>query len=323
MAWQDQRVAYGEETAWGVAATRTKFSRIKAGGIVVARVNREPYQTLGRVTQDRMVDRVEYGEAGIDFPFVYEGIEKILKHCFGSVSTAGAGPYTHTFQVASWPPTGGAVTAEGMSLEANYDLPNATNKARLLTGGLVTAIELMLNVGEDVDVKTEWIGKQVTHVAVTGSPVYPDLETYLVSPHQIGLTVDGTDYSAIVQGLTLRIAQNRNVAPRYGQRYTARPYRSDRLSITGALRVLWEASPDVRTDLWQKFVDGTTGAIIATGTGPSSRAFELRLPKVVYMGDALEMQEGERVPVEFPFECQDDATYSPAQLELTNQTVTV
>lgn len=323
MPFNDQYVAYGEETTWGTAATPNKFSRIKAGGRVVPVIRREPYMTLGRITQDRMIDRVESGEASLVFPFVYEGIEKLLKHAFGEVATSGAGPYTHTFKVASYPPTGGTVTAKGMTLSANYELPDSSLEARRLIGGLVSSAELAFNVGEDVDIATEWVGKRVEQVAKTGTPSYPDLETYLVTTNQIAVTVDGNAYADLVRGVTLNIGFNRNVGAAFGSKYTERPWRSDRLSITGSLRMLWDTSPFTTKAIWDKLLSGASIAIVVTCTGPSSRTATLTIPKAVLLTDNLEMNEGERSPIEFGFECIDDATNSPAKLVVVNQTVTV
>ncbi len=321
----DQYASYGEETAWATGATPNKHTRVKPGARITPRIVRRPHVPLGQAVAERMFDEMESGEASLVIPAAYEGLEKILKHIFGNVATTGAGPYTHTFTIKSaWPPNGGAVSAQGMTIEGNHEFPDSSLEARRLVGGLVNRADFNFNVNEDVDIATEWIGERVTQIVKTGAPTYPDLDTYLITPHQITFTIDGTAYETIAQGVSLSIAQNRAAVARLGSRYTARPVRTAaKIDVSGSLRLWWEAGTPSTKAIFDKFKSGATASIVITATGPSSRTAVLTLSKVVYMEDSVEMQEGERLPTEWSFACLHDATNTAAKLVLTNQQATV
>lgn len=323
----DQYVAFGEETTWATGATPNKFLRYHEGSFLEHVVQQDPHTPLAYADPERFFRKVEKGQGTLILPLSYEGLEKFYKHALGAVVTTGTStPYTHTFNLADGPPFGvGAVTnAVGLTVNMNMALPDSSAEAMKLTGGMVSSAKFNFAVGEEPRVEFGLIGQKVVQGAKTATPTYPDLDTYLVKPSQVTLTVDGSTtagYEASASSVDFTLDNGLDdSAIALGSAYIAQPLRgSDFRSITGTIKRWWDtASTPTSKAVYDKFISGATGSLVITCTGPSGRLLTVTISKIVYTGQTPKPQKGGRLPYEIPFRALYNASPTALQIVATN-----
>lgn len=321
--------AVGEETTWATPATRNKFAKVMVGSQINHRATRQVSAKLSAnvgADPEKVFDAGQQGEATIIVPSSYDDgfFLKVLKHLMGKVVTAGAGPYTQTFtrQVGSTPSGGAVPTAVSLSMELNYELPDAGPlEARLLAGARVKSGKFSWNAGEEITVEANLLGKEQTQVAKTGSPTYPDYDTYEMHFSQAAITINGTAFGAVCSGLEFTIDNGYEPRLRLGSVYTQAPLRKGKGDISGTIRLDWEASPSAKA-LWQAFKDNVANSVIVTLTS-GSYSVVVTLPKCYFTAADLAPEEGQLQPVELPFIAIHDAMNTAVKIVYTTPNATV
>jgi len=323
--------AVGEETPWGTPVTRDKFAKRLAGLFLHHRANRDKSAKLSAnvgADPEGNFDKGQHGEGKMIIPVSYDdGLGfKYLKHLIGSVSSStGAGPYVHVLKrLCGAAATGGAVpTAVALSCELNYELPDAGPlQARLLSGARVMGGTFAWNAEEEIVLDCDMIGKEVTQVIKTASPVYPDYETYGATFAQATLSIDGTAYGAVCKGLDFTIGNGYETRIRLGNITTQAPLRRGVAELSGNIRLDWEATPSSKT-LWDLFKANTPKAIVVTLTGPSGYSIVVSLGKCFFNVSNLLPEEGQLQSVEFPFLAYDVATETSVKVTITTPNATI
>jgi hypothetical protein len=146
----------------------------------------------------------------------------LLKHALGTVGTAGAGPYTHTFTPAVALPT-------GLTIGTSWDNNNAYE---VFEGCKINQLRLTCEVGRpmlvEVDVIAETAGDETG-----GTTTYATLleaSPTLVLHHQAGnLTFDGENYKP--KSFTLTIDNRLARINHLGSKLTQEPARSGHLVV--------------------------------------------------------------------------------------------
>jgi len=180
------------------------------------------------------------------------------------------------------------------------------------------------NAGEELILDLDVIGKEVTQVAKTASPTFPDYDANEMLWSQATLTVDGTAYGAVCSGLTFNLGNNYEKRHRLGSVYTQAPLRRGVSDLSGSLRIDWEATPSAKT-LWDRFKSNTPVAIVVTATHPSGYSFVKTLPRVFFNASDLTPDEGQLQSTEFPFEAYNPTSgaTTAVQVVVTSPTATV
>jgi hypothetical protein len=325
-----QFFAVGEETTWGTAVTRTKFAKVMAGSGLHHRADRAKSAKISAnvgADPEGNFDKGQWGEGKIIIPMSLDdgaGL-KVLKHLVGSISgTSGAGPYVHTFKRLVGPPfTGGAApTAVALSCELDYELPDAGPlQSRLLAGARVKSGTFAWNAGEEVVLDCDLIGKEVTQVIKTANPTYPVYETYEIKSSAVALNIGGTQYGAVCSGINFTIDNGHETRIRLGSINSQAPLRRGVSSLSGSIRLDWEATPSSKT-LWDLFKSNTS-TTIAVVIGSGNYSFDILLGKVFFNASDLTPDEGQLQSVEFPFEAYDVANDTAVKIIVTSPNATI
>ncbi len=284
-------LAVGEETQWGTPVARNKFAKIHVGNTLDHEIDQQPSSIIGANLGGDVESMFVKGESGSGTIIIPSSIDdgarmKILKHAFGAVSTTGSSPYTHVFTRFTGPPfPGGAVSnAMGLSVETNYQFPDGPPtptgplQARLIEGSLINTLEWGWQAEEECKTTATIIGEQMTQIQQTGSPTYPDLDTYIHKYSQVGIKVDsGGEASQVVLGVSLKIDNKYNTLMTLGSSTTRQPRRKGKGEVTGTLKILWD----------QTQMPATT----ANGSGSSSTALVVN-NGFLAVGDTIRIGSG-------------------------------
>lgn len=153
-------LGWGQEVTYGTGVARTKFIEIETDGIKGERKNIVK-PLLGHVSQRRTVKEVMDVTGSFKAPLLWENMEQLLKHAFGTVNTTGTNPYTHTFTLAAALPT-------GLSIEMNRDDANVSGSAAFLyVGCMIDKLTLTQEMGMTLDCEFEIVGRDRSNVAAT------------------------------------------------------------------------------------------------------------------------------------------------------------
>jgi len=313
-----QFAGWGEEVApdWGVAVARTQFAKLYSESESMHEKPMDPAAFLGNRDPDRPFFGPEFGRATLVVPLVYDGVGKLLKHSLGVTVDAGSDPYTHTHSLDATPYTRASSPLVGLSVELNYELPDSSLEAFLLTGGRVLSLAGSFRAGEEVQLRCALQGKQVTQVQKSGAPTFPDLDTDWVIPQQVLVTIDAGAHD--IYGFDWELNNGlREDKAFLGSQYRAPATVSAKRQISGTIDKEW-----VSKALWDKMKAGTTGAILVTATGPGDYVMTWRYNNVRFGGFAPALQEGEDRQHQIPWTAYDDATYGAMQIVETNNTAT-
>lgn len=123
---------------------------------------------LGHVSRRRVVRDKHAPGLTVKMPFNWTGLEQLLEAALGSVVTSGAGPYTHTYSLASSLPT-------GFSAYVDIDDNAITgNHAMLISGCQIDKVVFSQEMGGTLDIELEIAGMEF----LTSSRETPSLPTY-------------------------------------------------------------------------------------------------------------------------------------------------
>ncbi|MDQ7008360.1 MAG: phage tail tube protein [Acidobacteriota bacterium] len=302
---------WGEQAAYGTAVARAQFARVYDGSAVTHKHPGDPHTYLGRADPETIHYGLEYGEWTLEPVPVYDGIGKLFKHALGSVTDAGAGPYTHTHSLAD------SLPANGLSIELHKGLDPAGAESKLITGGKINEFAFEASVGEELKIRFGGIGQKATIVAKTASPTYPDYDNDIVKVSQISVQIDGATTN--VTGISVSLNNNLRTDRGFlGSQYIAEPTRAGNREITGQVDKEWEDAT-----LYNKFLSGATATLLITCTGSGSNKLTIRCNEIVFLGDVdEELTQSEKIGQTLPFVARHDATYGALQIVETNGTAT-
>jgi len=120
-------IGVGAESTFGTAVARSKFFEFLSESIKLDQ-GREARSSLRGRSKNRRGQKKKSVGGSFEMQMQVNGMETLLKHALGAVSTSGAGPYTHTFTLARSLPT-------GLSVEVNRDSSNIGSTSSFLYEG--------------------------------------------------------------------------------------------------------------------------------------------------------------------------------------------
>ena len=252
-------IGFAEETTWGTAVSRTNFLSVVSNGLqrTTALTPRSDLKgSSGSAMRRGHFKGFEEAGGSVVVLATYENIGMLCKHSLGTLNTTGAGPYTHTYTLATTLPTG--LTMEGK---------RGTSGAEVFEGCKVSTATWECSSGSEMTLSLDVIAETAATRSASSSPTFVTGERVL-HHHSSTLSFDGQTYDLVSFKCTL----NNSIARRnfLGSRVTKEPARSDYSSVQMDLSV--EAADALYTALHA----GTTGdAVVTFASGTKSMAFTL------------------------------------------------
>jgi len=188
----------------------------------------------------------------------------LLEACFyGTPTTAGAGPYTHTFELAD-PTNFVALTGEVV-----HGRDTALDTHEIFEGLVVAGFTLEFSAREYASLSVDFIG-ETSGGMVSGTTPSVSFGEEVAPEHYGTLSFNGNThvlrkFSANVQHAVDRI-------PALGSLYTLKPAASDMPTVTGSFELDW-----VDHNLYSEFLAGTQGNITMTLTGSGNNQLQVQI----------------------------------------------
>jgi hypothetical protein len=289
------QVGYKTETTWGTAVTVDRFIPAMASNLTpnleIDDVVSESIwvgklvASTADITQGNQIAKPSVGHEVFD-----RSIGLLLKHMFGGVVTAGAGPYTHTFTPADM---------YGLGLTVQMGIPDVGGTVRPFTyaGAKVTGWEIKVAVGEVATMGIDFIAKsQATATALATASFASGMV-----PHRFtgtAVTIGGS--AANVKGISLKGDTKMEARNFLGTTSSAEPIETDQWEFTGELDMEFESLTN-----YALFTAATDTAVVATmTTGSNTLVFTTNAR---FMQTAPEVSRGP-TQLKLPFRCIRSST---------------
>lgn len=191
----EAQLGFAEESTFGTRVAPTRFLPFNDESLTnaIEYLESKAYRA-GRTTQTTRRPSKEAVTGDVNMELAPQGLGLLLKHAFGSVVTAGAGPYTHTF-------TPGALNGKSLSVQIGRTDEGGTMRPFDYSGVKIPEWELDGKVGELAMIKftLDGIVEDTSQTLAVAS--YPaGLDPF--SWTEMSLTVAGTEIK--LRGVTLK-----------------------------------------------------------------------------------------------------------------------
>jgi hypothetical protein len=229
--------------------------------------------SLGSVSQNRSVKSKRSVSGGFTAQVGFNGIETILKHAFGSVSTGTpeASVYEHTYTLTNALPT-------GLTFHVNRDAANL-GTAYEYEGCMIEKLTLKQELEDMLMLEVECEGEDEAPIAVIGGPTFPTFiacDWEMLTAVVAGTTVKASSLELVIEN---SLAKDRH---QLGSRLRKGLGRGAFRKITGKIETELDA-----TTLYASFNSLTNGQINLSWQGPTlggtSYLLDLVLPNASYL----------------------------------------
>ena len=269
---------------------------------------------LGRASVSNIRNKNKKAGGTFKFDAQYEGLERLLLHFFGAVSTSGAGAdKTHTF-------TPSLTRQVGLSIKAGRSTSLET-----FPGGKLNALNFDIS-NEILQMEVGGLSKMGSTAAAAAGSGYPSAPDVLALEATNGLSVllDSTaiDISGATASLSWPHTEDRE---RLGDPEIREPLISDHLAITGSLTREFDD-----TNQLAKFLADTNFVLefnfkSDTVIPTTATMYEWRIKFFNCLWTASEQPVSEAGPIieTLPFVAYEDASGNIAEVVLVNGTASV
>lgn len=207
------------------------------------------------------------GDLEIPFCYDHKSSSLALLHCFGAApTTAGAGPYTHTYL----PGMHASTNHKGLSIHSLHGYHSSMNPLEQFEGCLVNSWEWSVKAGEFATLSMNVIGETSGGlVAVAGTPIFVSSEE--VQGDHVG-TLDWNSLNITMLSCKIKMDKHLARRPQLGTLYTDKPQPSAPYEITFEAEIELTA-----TNGYTGYLAGTQAdaTITCTGTGNNSLVWTL------------------------------------------------
>jgi len=289
------------ETTWGTFVAPTRFyplisesltediDRLESEGIIPgARVLRSEQWAAGNIDVGGSIETELY----------QQGMGALLKACFGAVSTAGDGPYAHTF-------TPGDLTDDHLSVQVGKPDVAGTVQPFSFYGMKVTDWELSIEAGGLVTLSTSLIGKQL---ATSDSLATASFGTGTATPFTFkhaSATVAGG--AANVKKLSIKGSNGLDADRRFiGSEYRAEPLEAELREYSGTVDLEFESLTQMN-----QFRNATEVALVSTISAGASASLTTTM-NVRFDGATPEVDGRGIVQLSAPYKCIGSTTDASA-----------
>jgi len=304
-------IGLAEETTWGTAVSRTNWLRV-----VSTSLQKKPelvpiahLGTKGAASTNRREHFIRSEKSGGDIE-VYmaydDSTNLLLKHAFGAVAEAGAGPYTHTYTLAM-PGTNG-LTVEQVN--------GTTTKAEVFEGSIITSFELKFAANEVAKLMLPGIICQTSGgLVAAGTPTYSSTQEYILHHHAGQFGFNSNNYDIV----SASVKVERKFAERayLGGKETLQPVAPDFMSVTASVELEW-----VDTNFDAEFLASTQGDATLSFVGTGNNAMDLTLQNAVITDVSRPVSSSGVIRQTVSFMMFSDGTDEGLKLVMTNDNAT-
>lgn len=299
-------LGFADESVFGTYVPATKFLRCQKIGLKGDHTQKTK-ELLGQnsiVTSFKSIKKVS---GPIDAPVPITGIEKILRHAFGTLADAGANPYTHTYTLALALPV-------GLSFHVNRDAASVgVGSAFKYFGNQISKLTLKQEIDDllmaTIDINGQDWGNLNVETPTFTAEAYFDYSN---------MTITVNAASQIVRGFEFTL-DNNLATDRYqlGTRIVRGLGRNGPRHLSGKITKEFESLTE-----YQLFANLTAVAIVVTWT-QAPHSLVLTLPKCYFRGEDPDLDAMGPIMTTMEFDChQNAAANDEATLVLTNATPT-
>jgi hypothetical protein len=299
------QIGIGVESTVGTAATPTRFYEFNDESIAqtIERIESEGLRTGNRVLRsDRFVSGQKAIEGSFSMDMTAGNTAILFKHALGAVATAGS--FVHTCTMSD--PFG-----LGLTLEVGRPGNDGTVRAFTYAGCKINTLDLSVSVGELLSAEFGIIG---TTAETIGSVTSASYGTGLELLHFAGaaITVGGTAYPCKDFSLSVN---NGLTGDRYvlGSQIAQQPIASSMAEVTGSL-----VAEFVDATAYNRVVNATTAAIVATFTDSASKSITVTVPVARFDGDTPTVGGPDILDQTLNFKGLFNGTDSPVTIAVAN-----
>lgn len=283
----DGQVGFITEVTPGTALTVTKFLPFVSES-VKQNIEYLDSQTLSARHTLRATKRGTGGvEGGITTELGNTTLATILKHCFGGVSTTGAGPYTHTYTPAD-------LTGDSMTVQIGRPASTTTVHPFTYAGCKVQSWNIGANVGEIASLELNILGMTETTatslaVASTDSAWAPFV--FSEASVTIAAVAQTTVRSATIAGDNKLVSR-----VRLGSTSSLQPLQSGRRDYTGTITTDFDSLTH-----YNLFINATQAALVlAFNNGTQTLTFTMN---VQFVGETPNVGGPDLLEQPLPYRC--------------------
>jgi hypothetical protein len=278
----DRYLAVGEETAYGTAASPTRYIDILREALVFDRAI-TPVETVFSRDIRKYVEGRARVTGSIDYNIEPENSGEFFKWALGSVETSGTGPYSHTFKPAD-------------TIKSFTAIVVSERVQRKITGCLIDR----LTIETALDLATgsiDMVAAREEKDAGSYTPTISMLAPFVFK--EATLTLGGSDRSQYLRALRLRIGNNIPVDDLYGfgSQYPRRILVRGR-TVEADIEMVFEDTAE-----YDAFLAGAEVACNLKFTRGTNYEFEIDLPRMVYRSDVAPHID-RREPLRITAPCQ-------------------
>ena len=287
----DGQLGLVTEVTPGTAVTVTKFFPIRSENIK-HNIDYIDTQTISARHTVRLTRRaIQSIEGGFSTELPNTTLATLLKHMFGAVSTAGAGPYTHTY-------TPGDLTGDAMTVQVGRPASSGTVHPFTYAGCKVSNWTIAATVGEFATLEVGLIGMSETTATALATASY-DTAWAPFTFREAAVSIAGSTV-ATARDFTLsgtNAIENRH---RLGSATSLQPLQIGIRDYSGTVTTDFDALTH-----YNLFVNGTEAALVLTfDNSPSGGSETLTITcNVQFTGETPELSGFELLGQPLPFRC--------------------
>lgn len=258
----------------------------------------------GNVAGQRVLTSVQWAPGNVSIAgdiqteLYQQGTGALLKACFGTVVTAGAGPYTHTFSP-------GDLDDDSLSLQVGVPDVAGTVQPFSFAGVKVTDWELQVEAGGLVMLSTSVVAQSlVTSESLVTASYGTGTATPFTFKHA-SATIAGS--AANVKSLTLSGSNGLDTDRRFiGSALMAQPLEAELREYSGTVELEFESLTHLN-----RFRSGTEAAMVLTITAGASASLVVTM-NARFDGSTPEVDGRGIVQMSSPFKCIASSTAASA-----------
>ncbi|MEL0098454.1 MAG: phage tail tube protein, partial [Opitutae bacterium] len=259
----ESTIGIGEESTYGTAVAATAWYHLTEPPTFDPSYPRNLKRTMGGQFTRKAIDARR--EPTVSFKVItsYDGFGWLLKHAIGdsSVSTSGAGPYTHTIAASTMP--------VGLTIEADYGAASLTSGTTMaFTGAMIEKLTLTQAHGDFLEVSVDAVAESVDYV--TKAAVSYPTDNFLEYSGLGTATINSN--AQFLRNLELTI-NNDLRADRFAMGSKTRNGLDRKtMTVTGSAEVDLDSMDEINLA-----VNGTDTAMTFTWSGASSHSLSMAL----------------------------------------------
>lgn len=263
MAGFSGQLGFAAESSYGTGVTVTKFAEVDNANLKKvpnwAMSNGVRAGQMMRRSEDKSISTFDVS-GGWAADLTPKNVALLFKHALGSVSTSGAGPYTHTI-------TPGSKT--GLSLTVQTGIPRATSSTVdpfTAVGVKIIGFEVSWQRDQFVTVRWDAVAKDITTGTALATASYTASNPPYGWPH-VAVTIGGSAFNC----LSGSIKYGQGLKTRFfgGATTTAEPLQNEFIDATCELTGEWDS-----TTHYDRVIAGTEAAVsVAMTNGSNSITF--------------------------------------------------